>query len=133
MQVLYLVIIGLVFGTLASLYAIAVAIVAFLMLETVNYVEHYGLVRKKLPNGRYESVQPWHSWNSNHDLGRIYLYELTRHSDHHFKANRKYQVLRNFEESPQLPYGYPGSMLISTIPPIWFKLMNHRVASYAKV
>jgi len=101
------------------LYAIAIAVVAFLLLETVNYVEHYGLMRSRLPNGKYEKVQPWHSWNSNHDLGRIYLYELTRHSDHHFKATRKYQVLRSFKESPQLPFGYPGSMIASTIPPVW--------------
>jgi len=131
-QVIYLILVGLIFGAFAILYAVAIAVVGFLLLETVNYVEHYGLVRKKLASGKYESVQPWHSWNSNHDLGRIYLYELTRHSDHHFKANRKYQVLRNFKESPQLPYGYPGSMIISAIPPIWFKLMNSRVASLSK-
>ncbi len=131
-QILYLILVGLAFGSIAIAYAIAIAVVGFLLLETVNYVEHYGLARKKLPNGKYESVQPWHSWNSNHDLGRIYLYELTRHSDHHFKSNRKYQVLRNFEDSPQLPYGYPASMLLSAIPPIWFKLMNRRVASLSK-
>jgi len=92
-------------------------------------VEHYGLLRKKLPNGKYEKVEVHHSWNSDHILGRIMLFELTRHSDHHFKATRKYQVLRSFKESPQLPFGYPGSMLISTIPPVWFKLMNKRVES----
>jgi len=127
LQLLYIIIIGIVFGPVAILYAIAIAVVAFLLLETVNYVEHYGLQRKQLPSGKYEAVQPWHSWNSNHDLGRIYLYELTRHSDHHFKATRKYQILRSFEESPQLPFGYPGSMIISFIPPIWYHLMNKRV------
>jgi len=132
-QILYLVLVGVAFGPIAVAYAIGIAVVGFLLLETVNYVEHYGLVRKKLPSGKYENVQPWHSWNSNHDLGRIYLYELTRHSDHHFKANRKYQVLRNFKESPQLPYGYPASMLISAVPPIWYRLMNRRVASISKV
>jgi alkane 1-monooxygenase len=99
----------------------------FLLLETVNYIEHYGLSRKKLESGRYETVQPKHSWNSNHELGRIILYELTRHSDHHYKADRKYQILRHMEDSPQLPYGYPTSMLIALLPPIWFKLMNPRV------
>lgn len=128
-QLAYLSIIGITFGPQAILFAIAIAVVGFLLLETVNYVEHYGLTRERLANGRYEQVQPWHSWNSNHDLGRIYLYELTRHSDHHYKASRKFQILRNFKESPQLPFGYPGSMLLSTIPPVWFKLMNKRVAS----
>ena len=108
-------------------YFVLAAVMGFLLLETVNYIEHYGLVREKLPSGKYESVKPHHSWNSNHELGRIMLYELTRHSDHHYKATRKYQVLRHFDESPQLPYGYPGSMLISFIPPLWFKLMNDKV------
>ena len=109
--------------------AILIAVVGFLLLETVNYIEHYGLSRKKMENGRYERVQPWHSWNSNHVLGRLILFELSRHSDHHFKANRKYQVLRHFDESPQLPYGYPMSMLMSFIPPLWFAVMNPRVKS----
>jgi alkane 1-monooxygenase len=85
-----------------------------------------------LENGRYERVQPWHSWNSNHVLGRLILFELSRHSDHHFKANRKYQVLRHFNESPQLPYGYPMSMLMSFVPPLWFAVMNPRVKALKK-
>jgi alkane 1-monooxygenase len=116
-------------GILLLFSAILIAVVGFLLLETVNYIEHYGLSRKKLENGRYERVQPWHSWNSNHVLGRLILFELSRHSDHHFKANRKYQVLRHFDESPQLPYGYPMSMLMSFIPPLWFAVMNPRVKS----
>ena len=107
--------------------AIVVAILGFTMLELVNYIEHYGLVRKLLPNGRYESVQEHHSWNSNHEIGRVLLYELTRHSDHHFKSTRKYQVLRHFDTSPQLPYGYPGSMILALFPPIWFGIMNKQL------
>ena len=126
-QVAYLIAIGLVFGWVVIPFAIAVAITGFLLLETVNYIEHYGLRRKKLPSGRYENVTMHHSWNSNHELGRILLYELTRHSDHHFKATRKYQVLRHFDESPQLPFGYPGSMIMSLIPPVWFRVMNKKV------
>lgn len=126
-QVTYLLFIGFYFGWLVVPFAIIIAIIGFLLLETVNYIEHYGLRRKKLPSGRYENVTMQHSWNSNHEMGRIFLYELTRHSDHHYKATRKYQVLRHFDESPQLPYGYPGSMLISFIPPLWFKLMNDKV------
>lgn len=122
--------IGLLFGWSVVAFAVAIAILGFLMLELVNYIEHYGLRRQKMPSGRYERVQPWHSWNSNHTAGRILLYELTRHSDHHFKATRKYQILRHFDESPQLPLGYPGSMLLALFPPLWFRVMNPRVAEW---
>ncbi|MDB4505710.1 MAG: alkane 1-monooxygenase [Saprospiraceae bacterium] len=128
-QVTYLVFVGLYFGWFVVPFAIIIAITGFLLLETVNYIEHYGLRRKKLASGRYENVTIQHSWNSNHEMGRIFLYELTRHSDHHFKSTRKFQVLRHFDDSPQLPYGYPGSMLISFLPPLWFKLMNDKVPS----
>jgi alkane 1-monooxygenase len=111
---------------------LAVAIGGFLLLETVNYIEHYGLRRKKLENGRFEPVLPQHSWNSNHEIGRILLYELTRHSDHHYKSTRKYQVLRHHDESPQLPFGYPGSMLLSLIPPIWYRVMHPKLEILAQ-
>ncbi len=125
--VAYLLAVGFFYGWWMTGYAVAIAVFGFLLLESVNYIEHYGLRRYRLPSGRYEPVQPWHSWNSNHEVGRIFLYELTRHSDHHYKATRKYQILRHFEESPQLPYGYPTSILISLVPPLWFALMNGRV------
>lgn len=131
-QVLYFLAVALVFGWLAAALAVVVGVIGFLMLETINYVEHYGLRRKKLPSGRYEKVQPHHSWNSNHTIGRIILYELTRHSDHHFKANRKYQILRHFDETPQMPYGYPGAMLLAWLPPLWFKIMDKEVAKFMK-
>jgi len=115
------------FGWIAIPYAIAIATVGFLLLETVNYIEHYGLRRARTASGHFEMVKPMHSWNSDHELGRIFLYELTRHSDHHYKANRKYQILRHFEESPQLPLGYPASILLSLVPPLWFRYMNPRV------
>ena len=127
-QLIYLLVIGVIFGWAMIPYAIAIALGGVILLETVNYIEHYGLRRKKLASGRYENVQPCHSWNSNHELGRIFLYELTRHSDHHFKATRKYQVLRHFDESPQLPLGYPASMLMSLVPPLWFWYMDKKVA-----
>lgn len=127
-QIAYLGIIYFFFGITIMAYAVAIAVVGFLLLETINYIEHYGLTRKKLPNGRYERVDVVHSWNSNHEFGRIVLYELTRHSDHHYKANRKYQILRHHDESPQLPLGYPGSMLLSFIPPLWFKIMNKELS-----
>ena len=129
-QLTYLLVIAWFFSWAVVPFALAIAVIGFLQLETVNYIEHYGLRRKELAAGRYEKVSPHHSWNSNHELGRIFLYELTRHSDHHFKATRKYQVLRHFNESPQLPYGYPASMLMSLIPPLWFRKMDQEVAQY---
>lgn len=126
-QSLYLVIIFLFFGKTALLFTALSAMTGFLLLETVNYIEHYGLIRKKKPSGRYERVKEIHSWNSNHIIGRIMLYELTRHSDHHFKTSKKYQILECHEESPQLPYGYPTSMVIALFPPLWFAIMNKRV------
>ena len=130
-QVLYFLTIGFVFSWKAALFGVIVGVIGFILLETINYVEHYGLRRKKLPSGRYEKVQPHHSWNSNHSVGRILLYELTRHSDHHFKANRKYQVLRHFDESPQMPYGYPAAMMMAWLPPLWFRVMDKEVARYS--
>jgi alkane 1-monooxygenase len=131
-QLLYLGLIFCLFGLTGLWVAIAAAIFGFLMLETVNYIEHYGLLRRLSKAGRYEPVLPIHSWNSNHEMGRIFLYELTRHSDHHYKATRKYQVLRVFEESPQLPAGYPACMLLSLLPPLWFAVMNPRVERFTE-
>ena len=115
------------FGPFVTLFLFASGIVGFLLLETVNYIEHYGLLRSKLPSGRYERVREVHSWNSNHIMGRIILYELTRHSDHHYKSSKKYQVLDYHSQSPEMPYGYPTSVVISLIPPLWFRIMNPRV------
>lgn len=114
------------FGFTVIWYFLGMATVGFLLLETVNYIEHYGLRRQKGEHG-YHKVLPVHSWNSNHPLGRMILFELSRHSDHHFRANRKYQILRYHEDSPQMPTGYPGMMVLSLVPPLWFKVMNPRV------
>ena len=126
-QIAYLLGIYLIFGSYGFIFALAAGVVGFILLETVNYIEHYGLLRLKTKSGRYERVREIHSWNSNHIIGRIVLYELTRHSDHHYKSSKKYQVLECHEESPQMPFGYPTSMLISMCPPLWFKIMNKRV------
>jgi alkane 1-monooxygenase len=115
------------FGLAALLAWLAAAAVGVVLLQLVNYVEHYGLLRQRTAEGLYERVQPHHSWNSEHLLGRIVLYELTRHSDHHFQAARPYQKLRFQPASPQMPTGYPGMMLLATIPPLWFRVMNKRV------
>ena len=118
------------FGPYLTLLSILMSVISFLFLETINYVEHYGLLRKKEPSGRYERVKPHHSWNSNHTIGRIVLYELTRHSDHHFKSSKKYQVLESLDDCPHLPYGYPTSILLSFIPPLWFSIMNPLVKNH---
>ncbi len=117
-------------GWQTMLYFSISAVLGFLMLETVNYIEHYGLKRKKISENAYERTMPIHSWNSNHSAGRILLFDLTRHSDHHYTASRKYQILRHFEEAPQMPTGYPGMMLLSLIPPLWFKVMHKRIDQY---
>ena len=126
-QSLYLCFVFFLFGTIGLLFAIGVAVVGFLLLETVNYIEHYGLLRLKTESGRYERVKEIHSWNSNHVVGRIVLYELTRHSDHHYKSSKKYQILECYDDSPEMPYGYPTSMVIAFIPPLWFSIMNKRI------
>jgi alkane 1-monooxygenase len=126
-QVLFVFVIYFLFGTLPLLLFLAAALQGILLLETVNYIEHYGLQRKALGAGKYERAQPVHSWNSNHIIGRVMLFELSRHSDHHYMASRKYQVLRHHDHSPQMPTGYPGMMLLALLPPAWFYVMNKRV------
>lgn len=131
-QVLFVAAIGLVLGPLAMVGFVAAATIGFLMLETVNYIEHYGLTRQKTERGGWERVRPIHSWNTNRPLGRLFLFELTRHSDHHANAVRKYQVLRHFDEAPQLPSGYPGMMVLSMVPPLYFAVMEGLLARYAE-
>ena len=126
-QFMYMLLVFIVFSVQGLIFVFSVAIFSILMFECVNYIEHYGLLRKKLSNGRYERVTDIHSWNSNHILGRIVLYELTRHSDHHRISVTKFQNLKSIDESPQLPFGYPTSILLSFIPVLWFKIMNPRV------
>lgn len=128
-QIALLVVIYLIFGFEILLYFMIAALIGILLLETVNYIEHYGL-RRKMKDGRYERTMPIHSWNSNHSLGRLVLLELSRHSDHHYIASRKYQILKHHEASPQMPTGYPGMMLLSLIPPLWFSLMHKKINSY---
>lgn len=129
-QLTLVVLIALVFSWKVMLFFIGAAVIGFLLLETVNYIEHYGLKRKKVNDAYYEKVMPIHSWNSDHAIGRILLLELTRHSDHHYMASRKYQILRHFDESPQMPTGYPGMILLSFFPPIWFYVMHKQIAKY---
>lgn len=106
------------------LFFFAQSCIAFTLLELINYIEHYGIVRKKLAHGGYERVNPLHSWNASHLISNFFLFQLQRHSDHHANAIKRYQVLNHYDESPQLPFGYPTMILISLIPPLWFSIMN---------
>jgi alkane 1-monooxygenase len=128
LQAAWLTMIGVVFGLAFLAVYFAVAFVSFAMLEIVNYIEHYGLARTRLPNGRYESVEVHHSWNSDHLVSRMMLFELTRHSDHHAVASKPFQMLRSADVAPQLPTGYPGMVLMALVPPLWFRIMHARLS-----
>jgi alkane 1-monooxygenase len=105
--------------------------VAWYGLTEANYVEHYGLLRQKRPNGRYEPVAPRHSWNTNHIFSNLITFHLQRHSDHHANPQRPYQALRDFADLPRLPSGYPGMYLLAAIPPLWFRVMDPKVMAWA--
>jgi alkane 1-monooxygenase len=101
------------------------------MLTQANYVEHYGLLRQKMPNGHYEPCRPHHSWNTNHIFSNLMSFHLQRHSDHHTNPMRPYQALRDFPDLPRLPSGYPGMFVLAAIPPLFFKVMDPKVMAWA--
>ncbi|MBC7164828.1 MAG: alkane 1-monooxygenase [Roseovarius sp.] len=105
------------------------AVVAVWQLELVNYIEHYGLTRKHLGDGKYEHVKPRHSWNAAHRATNWLLINLQRHSDHHYRPDRRFPLLQNHDEAeaPQLPYGYPIMTMAAMVPPLWRRVMNPRV------
>ncbi len=110
------------------------AAVAIWQLELVNYVEHYGLTRQKLPGGRYEHVQPHHSWNSDRRASNWLLINLARHSDHHVRPDRRFPLLQSYADTtaPQLPYGYPVMTAMALVPPVWRRVMNRRVRAWRR-
>ncbi|MEL7367310.1 MAG: alkane 1-monooxygenase [Myxococcota bacterium] len=118
------------FGAVGAAALLAQSVVAVVLLEVINYVEHYGLQRAQMANGRYERVQPKHSWNSAHRLTGWYLFNLPRHADHHYEARRTYRELRHLKDSPQLPLGYPTMVMMALAPPLWFWVMNGRVDTW---
>ncbi len=118
------------FGPVVVPYLAIVAVIGFSLLEVVNYLEHYGLLRQKRENGRYEPCRPEHSWNSNHLVSNVFLYNLQRHSDHHANPTRWYPALRHFEEAPQLPSGYAGMVPLALIPPLWRMVMDPKVKAH---
>jgi alkane 1-monooxygenase len=129
-QLTFVLIILYFFSVKIAILFIVAALIGGLLLESVNYIEHYGLSRTQTSEQQFERVQPHHSWNSNHIIGRLMLFELSRHSDHHYLASRKYQILRSFDNAPQMPTGYPGMILLSLFPPLWFKIMHEQMKKY---
>jgi len=115
------------FGLAILPYLLLTAVWGAFQLTSANYLEHYGLLRRKLDSGRYEVCQPHHSWNSNHLFSNWALFHLQRHSDHHAHPTRRYQSLRNFPDLPRLPSGYFGMYLVAYVPPLWFQVMNPRL------
>lgn len=118
------------FAGVVALFFVVQSLIGILLLESVNYIEHYGIMRREVSPGRFERVNPLHSWNASQFVSNLVLFQLQRHSDHHAYASRPYQVLRHFDESPQLPFGYPLMILLALVPPLWFRVMNLRLAAW---
>jgi alkane 1-monooxygenase len=119
-----------IFGVTILPWLVLQAILGFSLLEVVNYLEHYGLLRQHREDGRYERCRPEHSWNSNNVASNVLLYHLQRHSDHHANPIRRYQALRSVDEAPQLPTGYAGMIVVAVIPPLWRRMMDHRLVEH---
>jgi alkane 1-monooxygenase len=128
---MYAVVAG-VWGLPGAAFLAAQAVLAFLLLETINYIEHYGLERRQVAPGKYERVRIWHSWNSSHRVSNWLLINLARHSDHHLVASKRYQVLDHLEEAPQLPAGYGAMFIAALVPPLWRRLMDPRVDEWRR-
>jgi len=118
------------FGPVVLPYLLAQAVIGFSLLEVVNYLEHYGLLRQRREDGRYERTRPEHSWNSNNVASNVLLYHLQRHSDHHANPVRRYQALRHVDDAPQLPTGYAGMIVLAAIPPLWRRVMDPRLLAH---
>lgn len=121
---------SLAFGWVVLPFLLIQGVIGASLLEAVNYLEHYGLVRQKDANGRYERVRPEHSWNNNHIVTNLLLYHLQRHSDHHAHPTRRYQALRHFDDAPQLPTGYAGMIMLAYVPPLWYRVMNPKLVAH---
>lgn len=119
------------FGAKMILFLAIHHVFGWLQLTFANYVEHYGLLRERREDGRYRPCEPRHSWNTNHIVSNLALFHLQRHSDHHANPLRPYQALRNFDDLPRLPSGYPGSFLLAAMPPLWFAAMDRKVMAWA--
>jgi alkane 1-monooxygenase len=108
-------------------------VVAWWQLTCANYVEHYGLLRERRPDGAWEPPRPHHSWNANHRVSNRVLFNLQRHSDHHAHPSRRYQALRSLAGLPTLPSGYFGMFVLAMVPPLWFRVMDARLLALPQV
>ena len=115
-----------IFGPAGLLFHLAQGFLAFSQLEVINYVEHYGLMRREKARGRYEPIRSRHSWNANHRISNWWLFNLQRHADHHAQASRPYYNLRALDDGPQLPFSYPTALIVALVPPLWHAIMDHR-------
>ncbi|MFF9142157.1 alkane 1-monooxygenase [Streptomyces albogriseolus] len=118
------------FGPGVLPYLLLQAVFGFCLLEVVNYIEHYGLLRQRTASGRYERCEPRHSWNSDNVTSNVLLYHLQRHSDHHANPTRRYQALRHFDQAPEMPTGYAGMIILAYVPPLWRRVMDDRLLSH---
>lgn len=123
-EIIFIATVFLTFNLIAAICFIIAAIIGFILLESIDYIEHYGLYRREISPGIYEPVQAKHSWNCNYLIGRILLFELPLHPAHHKNSSLPYQVLQSEDHSPQMPLGYPGMILLSLWPGYWFKRIN---------
>ncbi|MGB2570744.1 alkane 1-monooxygenase [Micromonospora citrea] len=130
MTVVLYAVLAVAFGPGVLVFLALQAVVGFSLLEVVNYLEHYGLARQRTAAGRYEKVDPRHSWNSDRTVTNVFLFQLQRHSDHHANPLRRYQTLRSFDSSPQLPAGYATMVVAALVPPLWRRVMDHRVLAH---
>jgi alkane 1-monooxygenase len=121
------------FGWIVIPFLIVHNLVAWWQLTTANYIEHYGLLRRKDARGKFERCEPHHSWNSNHIYSNLVLLHLARHSDHHTHPTRRYQSLRHYDDLPTLPSGYFGAYLLAYIPTLWFRFMDKRLLALPHV
>lgn len=118
------------FGFEVLLSYLIAAFIGILLLESINYIEHYGIVRERMDNGIFEMVKPEHSWNSDHWFSRMLLFELPLHPDHHMNGSRPYQSLNSSPTTPQMPFGYSIMIMMALVPPLWFKTMNSRLQAW---
>jgi alkane 1-monooxygenase len=119
-----------VFGPIVLPFLLLQAVVGISQLEVINYVEHYGLLRQKREDGRYERCTQEHSWNSNRIVSNVFSFHLQRHSDHHANPTRRYQALCHDDGAPQLPAGYFGMMFLAYFPPLWRLVMDRRLLDF---
>jgi alkane 1-monooxygenase len=121
--------VSVVWGGAGTLFFGLQSLVAIALLEGINYVEHYGLVRRRIASGRFEPIAAWHSWDSSHRVSNWLLINLARHADHHLTASRRYPALATREQAPQLPAGYGSMLLLAMVPPLWRRVMDPRVTA----